>query len=152
MNLILVVIALMMYTIFTTLSSSTNASTAEYSNTGGTDSSSVRSNNPSECMTFNFEERIIKVTCTITNLSQIADHLKEQDVIQKVLGEEKNWILNAGIKVDENAILYINSTGTSWLKIIADGEIAYPIEVLGRLKIDSVNISSWDPNINNYTR
>ena len=51
----------------------------------------------------------------------------------------------------ENAILYINSSDTSWLKIISDGETAYPIYVSGGLKIDSVRISSWNPKTNNYT-
>ena len=56
-------------------------------------------------------------------------------------------------------MLYINSTDTSWLKIVAPdrhitGEVrgseedslakANGIEVFGSLKIDSVKISSWD--------
>ena len=32
----------------------------------------------------------------------------------------------AGITIAENATLYINSSDTSWLKVIADGETAYP--------------------------
>ena len=30
------------------------------------------------------------------------------------------WLLNAGIEVAPNALLYINSTDTSWLKVAAD--------------------------------
>ena len=63
----------------------------------------------------------------------------------------KDGVLNAGITIAENAILYINSSDTSWLKILADEETAYPIYVSGSLKIDSVRISSWNPNTNNYT-
>ena len=52
----------------------------------------------------------------------------------------------------QNAILYINSSDTSWLKILADGETAYPILISGSLKIDSTKISSSDVlNTNNYT-
>lgn len=51
----------------------------------------------------------------------------------------------------QNAILYINSSDTSWLKILADGETAYPILISGSLKIDGAKISSWNPNTNNYT-
>ena len=41
---------------------------------------------------------------------------------------------------------------TSWLKILWDGgETAYPIIVSGSLKIDSVKVTSWNPNTNNYT-
>jgi poly(beta-D-mannuronate) C5 epimerase len=58
--------------------------------------------------------------------------------------------LNAGIEVAPNAILYINSTDTSWLKIAADEETAHLIHILGSLKIDSVKITSWNPNTNDY--
>ena len=52
--------------------------------------------------------------------------------------------------IEQGATLYINSTDTSWLKIAADGETAYSILVSGSLKIDSVKITSWNPNTNNY--
>jgi mannuronan 5-epimerase len=59
--------------------------------------------------------------------------------------------LNAGIEVAPNAILYINSTDTSWLKMAAeDGQTAHLIHVLGSLKIDSVKLTSWNPNTNDY--
>ena len=70
----------------------------------------------------------------------------EQDYDYKV------WILNAGILVDKNSKLVIDSTDTTWLKIIADGTHGYPISVLGSLKIDSVGISSWDPKTHDYVR
>jgi poly(beta-D-mannuronate) C5 epimerase len=60
------------------------------------------------------------------------------------------WLLNAGIVIEEGATFYINSTDTSWLKINADGETAYPILVSGSLKIDSVTVTSWNPNTNDY--
>ena len=62
------------------------------------------------------------------------------------------WLLNAGIIIEQDATLYINSTDTSWLKINADRETAYPILVSGSLKIDSVKISSWNPNTNDYVK
>ncbi|MGH9985938.1 MAG: NosD domain-containing protein, partial [Nitrososphaeraceae archaeon] len=65
---------------------------------------------------------------------------------------DKGWVLDAGITIAENATLHINSTDTSWLKIVADGgETAYPVTVYGSLKIDSVKVTSWNPNSNNYT-
>src|SRR5215216_1097937 len=48
------------------------------------------------------------------------------------------WLLNAGIIIEQGATLYINSTDTSWLKIAADGQTAYPILVSGSLKIDCI--------------
>ena len=50
----------------------------------------------------------------------------------------------------KGATLYINSTDTSWLKLNADGKTAYPILVSGSLKIDSVKVTSWNPNTNDY--
>ena len=44
----------------------------------------------------------------------------------------------------------MNPQDTKWLKIIADGTNAYPITVLGALKIDSVKVTSWNPKTNNY--
>jgi parallel beta-helix repeat protein len=58
--------------------------------------------------------------------------------------------LNAGIEIAPNATLYINSTDTSWLKIAADGQTAHLIHILGSLKIDSVKVTSWNPNTNDY--
>jgi hypothetical protein len=62
--------------------------------------------------------------------------------------------LNSGIEVARNAILYINSTDTSWLKVIAAAdrkEAAHLIHILGSLKIDSVKLTSWNPNTNDYS-
>jgi mannuronan 5-epimerase len=51
------------------------------------------------------------------------------------------------------AVLYINSTDTTWLKIIPDDETTpNGIEVYGSLKIDSVKITSWNPAINDYVK
>jgi mannuronan 5-epimerase len=78
------------------------------------------------------------------------------------------WLLNAGIVIEQDASLYINSTDTSWLKIVAprttkttitgedeNGEEnhiskANGIEVLGSLEIDSIKMTSWDVSTNSY--
>jgi parallel beta-helix repeat protein len=107
------------------------------------------SSSSSECITYNPEEKVITITCKSANMTDINNQLNDPDVLHK---ETTNgvWLLNAGIIIEEDATLYINSTDTSWLKIAADGETAYPILVSGSLKIDSVRISSWDPNTNDY--
>jgi mannuronan 5-epimerase len=106
---------------------------------------------PSNCVTFDSEERNITITCKTSNLSQIDSQLKNPDVLRRDGVADKGWILNAGITVAENAALYVNSTDTSWLKIIGDGITAYPIHISGSLKIDSAKITSWNPTTNNYT-
>jgi parallel beta-helix repeat protein len=136
-----------------TFSQSVHASTADLSSSSDTrDLSSLSSSDAtSECVTFDSEERMITINCRTINLTQIDSQIKNPDVIRKDTNVNKGWVLNAGITIAENAILYINSSDTSWLKILADEETAYPIYVSGSLKIDSVRISSWNPNINNYT-
>ena len=112
------------------VSQSVNASTVDLSSSEANDSS-YSPNVTSACVTFNSEERMIIISCKTTNLTQIDNQLKDSDVIHKDAYIEKGWVLNAGITVAENAILYINSSDTSWLKITSDEETAYPIYYLG---------------------
>ena len=136
-----------------------SSSTDDLSSTEATDSSSPSSSSSSfpstttdsNCVTFDSEARVITITCSATDLTHVNDQLKDPDVLTRDNSFDKGWILNAGITIAQNAILYINSSDTSWLKILADEETAYPIHVSGGLKIDSVKITSWNPNTNNYT-
>lgn len=52
------------------------------------------------------------------NLTDIDNQIRNPDILHK---ETANgvWLLNAGIIVKNDASLYINSTDTSWLKIVA---------------------------------
>lgn len=105
----------------------------------------------SNCIAFDSEEKMITITCRTSNLTAIDNQLKSPVVLHRDEDVDKGWILNAGITIAQNSTLYINSSDTSWLKIIADGETAYPILITGSLKIDSAKITSWNPNTNNYT-
>ena len=58
---------------------------------------------------------------------------------------KKIWLLNAGLKIEKNALLDINSNDVTWLKIIPSKNIPNAIEVDGSLKVDSVKITSWNP-------
>jgi hypothetical protein len=72
------------------------------------------------------EIRVITITCSATDLTYVNDQLKDPDVLTRDNSLDKGWILNAGITIAENALLYINASDTSWLKILADEETAYP--------------------------
>jgi parallel beta-helix repeat protein len=102
-----------------------------------------------ECITYDSEEKVITIICNSATLTDINNQLKDPDVLHK---ETTNgvWLLNAGIIIEQGATLYINSTDTSWMKIAADGQTAYSILVSGSLKIDSVKVTSWIPNTNDY--
>jgi mannuronan 5-epimerase len=104
---------------------------------------------PVACITYESEENIIRIECEHTNLTDIDNQLQNPDILHKETIDGV-WLLNTGIIIEEGATLYINSTDTSWLRIVADGETAYPILVSGTLKIDSVKVTSWNPNTNNY--
>jgi len=127
-------------------------------------SSSPQITESSLAISYDQEENVITIACQSANLSDIHTIigyqnvlLKEDDVDADTIsgnfdGESDTvWQLNAGITVAQNATLHINSTDTSWLKILADGETAHPILVSGSLKIDSAKVTSWNPNTNNYT-
>jgi mannuronan 5-epimerase len=108
------------------------------------------------CITYDSTENAIRIDCEHANLTGVYDQLQDQDLLHKEVGDGNGndngvWLLNAGIVIEKGATLYVNSTDTSWLKIIADGESAYPVVVSGSLKIDSVKITSWNPNTNDYT-
>jgi parallel beta-helix repeat protein len=65
---------------------------------------------------------------------------------------ERVWLLNAGLKIEENALLDINSNDVKWLKIIPTEKSPNAISVEGVLNIDSVKISSWNKETNDYVK
>lgn len=101
------------------------------------------------CITYDSKENTIRIDCEYANLTGVYHQLKDPDLLEK---ESDNgvWLLNAGMIIERGATLFVNSTDTSWLKIVADGETANPILVSGSLKIDSVKITSWNTNENDY--
>jgi hypothetical protein len=148
---LILVISFVLFLTFITLSGMTS-SYAQTENDNDDFSLATSSFTPSSsCIAYNPEEKVITITCKSATLTDINNQLKDPDVLHK---ETTNgvWLLNAGIIIEQDATLYINSTDTSWLKINADGETAYPILVSGSLKIDSVKISSWNSETNDYVK
>src|SRR5215208_4848211 len=122
----------------------------------------------SSCITYDSDANTITITCKYVNLTDIDNQIRNPDILHKEIANGV-WLLNAGIIIENDASLYINSTDTSWLKIVAprDTEAATTtredrneednhmskangIEVFGSLKIDSIKMTSWDPSTNNY--
>jgi parallel beta-helix repeat protein len=125
----------------------------------GREPSSFLNNN--DCIKYDSGQNIISITCSSANLTDINNKIRNPDILKKaeVSSTRSDWLLNAAIVIKKDAMLYVNSTDTSWLKIVAPdrrgGEEdslakANGIEVFGSLKIDSVKISSWDLLANNY--
>jgi parallel beta-helix repeat protein len=61
---------------------------------------------------------IITITCNHVNLTNIDNEIRNPDILHKE-STDGVWLLNAGIVIEQGASLYINSTDTSWLKIVA---------------------------------
>jgi mannuronan 5-epimerase len=104
------------------------------------------------CVKYKPQHRLIEVTCRTANLSYVENALtahKKNGILSKD-SEKGVWILNANLTISNSSAFYINSTDTSWLKIISDGKTAYSINVFGSLSINSVKITSWNPATNNY--
>jgi mannuronan 5-epimerase len=103
------------------------------------------------CVKYDPAEKIIRVICKYTTLTEIQDQLRDPSILHKETLDGV-WLLNAGIIIEKNTTLYINSTDTLWLKIVAEGENAHAIRVLGSLKIDSTKVSSWNPERSDYLK
>lgn len=110
----------------------------------------------SSCIAYDAEVRLITIICKSSSISDVYSSLKDNSVLSKENATKDNknqWLLNAGIVVSQGSTLYINSTDTSWLKITpADTESANGINVYGGLKIDSVKITSWSPEQNDFVK
>jgi mannuronan 5-epimerase len=129
------------------------------SSSSSSSTSSSSQNSASSCIRLDSNESVITITCkNVVRLTDIDKQLKNSEVLQKetrgsrgaAAASAKVWLLNAGLRIEKGSTLIIDSKDTKWLKIIADGTAAHGIIVHGSLKIDSVKVTSWNPNTNNY--
>ena len=101
------------------------------------------------CISYSSSSQIITISCTAgTRLTDVNNVVNNPAVLKK----ESNgvWTLSANMVVARNANLVIDSTDTSWLKIISSSTKAFGLQNYGTLKIDSVKITSWDAAKNSY--
>ncbi|HEY6165600.1 MAG TPA: hypothetical protein VIW25_11865, partial [Nitrososphaeraceae archaeon] len=107
---------------------------------------------PAACINYDSTTRMITISCASANLAEVYNQLNDNNVLEKQESSSNTnvWSLNANLTIDRGSTFYINSTDTAWLKIISDGTAAYGIDVHGSLKVDSVKITSWDPEMNYY--
>ncbi|HEX2408817.1 MAG TPA: hypothetical protein VHJ38_16565 [Nitrososphaeraceae archaeon] len=60
--------------------------------------------------------------------------------------------MKAGIEVEKDASLDINSNDVTWLNIVPSRSTPNAIKVDRSLKIDSGKITSWNPETNDYVK
>ena len=179
----------------------------------------------SSCIKYMPETKLIQVFCNSAHISDIARELNDTSILGREtsssikkdstnhgvdnnMDTNKIWVLNAGIEIKKGATLIIDSSDTSWLKIVPTPERQLEskstsdstasgtsinasnidsdeeqdeiptnnavlnktnsigaitvsksnqnnpngIHVLGSLKIDSVKITSWDPEKNDVIK
>ncbi|HJU60286.1 MAG TPA: right-handed parallel beta-helix repeat-containing protein [Nitrososphaeraceae archaeon] len=103
------------------------------------------------CITYNSSENLISINCKNISFADILTQQKQQSPTLNNNGE-KIWLLYAGIKVEKDASLNINSNDVTWLKIVPSKNTPNAIEVDGSLKVDSVKITSWNPETNDFVK
>ena len=120
------------------------------------------------CISYNPAAKSITVNCTSANLSYLNNQINDPSILYKQEEQQSPfsspsssnniWILNSNLTIAQGATFYINSTDTAWLKIsskdaisYSNGNAAYGIQVFGSLKIDSVKITSWNSETNDYS-
>ena len=106
------------------------------------------------CISYNSIENLISIACQHAEFIDIVNSLQNPSILQRETSNfnEKNWILNAGINVEKNAILNIDSNDVTWLKIVPSKNTPNAIKVDGSLKVDSVKITSWNPETDDYVK
>jgi mannuronan 5-epimerase len=117
------------------------------------------------CISYDSDEESGKNTITIScshpsTLTDIYNSIQNQGILRIEDNSTNNtWILDATIVVEKGSTLVINSSDTKWLKILAgdkngdgDRDSVNSIRVFGNLIIDSVKITSWDPENNDFIK
>ncbi|HEX6294358.1 MAG TPA: right-handed parallel beta-helix repeat-containing protein, partial [Nitrososphaeraceae archaeon] len=117
-----------------------------------------------KCISYNKSEKLISITCKHANFADVTKEITDPNILKyesKVTttttnntiesnNNEKVWLLTTDLKVEKDALLDINSNDVTWLKIIPSKKSPNVIEVDGSLKVDSVKITSWNPETNDY--
>ena len=101
------------------------------------------------CIKYDNVKRMIIISCKSSTLTDVSNKINNYAILDK----QPNgvWLLNSNITINPGASLTIDPKDTTWLKIISDEKtLAYGIHIKGSLKIDSVKVTSWNPQTNNF--
>ena len=114
-----------------------------------------------KCISYNKSEKLISITCKYVDFVDVSRQITDPNIFKPETtitttntsdNKEKVWLLNAGLKVEKDALLNINSNDVTWLKIIPTKKSPNAIIIEGILKVDSVKITSWNPKTNDYVK
>ena len=101
------------------------------------------------CVTYSSSSKTITISCTSeTHLTDVNSAINDPTILKK--DSNGVWLLAANLVVAKGGNLVIDSSDTTWLKIISSGTVGYGLKNSGNLKIDSVKITSWNTASNTY--
>src|SRR5919108_4619243 len=85
-------------------------------------------NKTSECVEYESKQKLIHISCKSIHLSDLNEYLNNASILYSESNANPNakidttngkvWILNAGIVIEKEAELVIDSSDTSWLKLV----------------------------------
>ena len=117
-------------------------------------------NQQNDCISYSVESERnqISISCPKgVTLSDISSAIQNPDLLKKE--DDSTWLLDSRIVVEPGATLVVDSKDTTWLKMLTgdkngdgDRDNVNSIIVLGNLIVDSVKISSWDPQTSDYIK
>jgi mannuronan 5-epimerase len=107
----------------------------------------------SGCITYDATTLTITVSCkspvSLTDIYEQLGGAENKALYKDPDNNDGVWLLNANVTIQSGSTLNIDSKDTKWLKIVADGKtLAYGIHVYGSMGIDSVKVTSWNPQTN----
>ena len=116
------------------------------------------------CANYDQQKKVITVTCNST-LSEVHNTIADDNLLKKETSEGI-WFLNSSVVVSKEAILTINNKDAKWIKINSEdrfsgnrapgqdqeatGAAPYFLQIFGRLDLQGVKITSWNPLTKNY--
>ena len=96
-------------------------------------------------------ENIISVSCSYATFSDIVDQIQDNSILGlESTDNDKIWIIAAGISVEKGSTLDINSNDVITLKLVPGINTPNAITVSGSLKMDSVKVTSWNLETNDF--
>jgi parallel beta-helix repeat protein len=117
-------------------------------------------NQQDDCISYSIESERNQITISCpkdVTLSDINNAIQSPDLLKK--DDNNTWLLDSRIVIKQGATLTIDSKDTTWLKMLegdkngdGDRDNVNSIIVLGSLIIDSVKITSWDPETSDYIK
>jgi parallel beta-helix repeat protein len=94
------------------------------------------------CIDYERTENTITVECN-ASFRNVVGAIDDQSVLED-LGDGGEYLLKANLQVDDDATFSMSANDIKWLKIAGTNGII----VNGKIQIDGVRITSWDPEAN----